>query len=118
MCGPMGGGETGSHDRSTSEDPHMSPRQRAGRFPDLKGLVRTPRTVWRTAIGVGDGAVAPSLTMGHDSHECYAFLVGKGNVRPSWGQENGPIEGNISYLWGGTREELPPGGEANLGTPS
>lgn len=88
-----------------------SPGGEGGRLPNSNSRGRPESNggrVWRALIGMPleDRAINGEAD---SSHDCYAFIVEKGNGAPAVGLEKGPIRPKMYYLWRGKSREPPCG---------
>ena len=91
--------------------PQRCPGGGGGRLPNLNARGNSNRTVdrfgaRRSARSLSGRAISGE---GLDSHDRYAFFVGKGSRKPTERPENDPIGANIYYLWRGKPWERPCG---------
>jgi hypothetical protein len=104
VCGPIGGGEVDSHGCVASTNLPVPPRvgRRAISQLECRGTVQiapVERFGARRSVWISSGRAISNE--GRNSHDCYAFLIGKGNRKPGGGPEKDSIKDNTFYLWGG-----------------
>ena len=107
----MGGGEASSHACNALGTLSAKPGWGGGQLPNSNGRGRPELnrgTVWRVPISVI--VVGRAINgEGNGSHDCYAFVVEKGNGVSAGGPEKGLIRPKMYYLWRGKSRDAPCG---------
>ena len=108
---PMGGAKAISHECNSSGNP-LTVSRRGGEGDCLTREARIDLWIGLAhADQCGRSSGRAISGEGLDSHDYYAFFVGKGSRKPTLRPENGPTGANIYYLWRGKPQERPCGAE-------